>query len=95
MRPDRIKVFVGDARSQPFTVAARTFGRIGAEREIDRMRREEALRSQPEVIARARPFVVRRIIDHRGAHRVELDVSVDGQGIALRVDQAGSEAAFP
>jgi hypothetical protein len=38
---------------------------------------------------------VRRIIDHRGPHRVEFDVSVDGQGIALRVDLVGSEAAFP
>ena len=34
------------------------------------------------------------LLDHRGAHRVEFDIPVGGQQVAIRVDQAGFEAPF-
>jgi hypothetical protein len=37
MRPDGLKVLVGNARFQPFTIAVRSLGGIGTEREIDLM----------------------------------------------------------
>lgn len=35
------------------------------------------------------------LLDHRGTNRVELDIPIRGQQVAIRVDQAGFEASFP
>lgn len=34
-------------------------------------------------------------LDHRGSNRVEFDVAVRGEQVAIRVDQAGLETSFP
>lgn len=34
-------------------------------------------------------------LDHRGTNRVELDIPIRGEQVAVRVDQTGFEASFP
>lgn len=43
----------------------------------------------------AGPVVMLRMLDHRGANGVELDIAVRGKKVVIRVDQAGFEASFP
>lgn len=43
----------------------------------------------------AGPVVMLRLLDHRGANRVEFDIAVCGQEVAIRVDQAGFESSLP
>ena len=89
------EVFVGKTGTKPSAVGVRTLGRIGAERQIDRVRTQERFPAQAKILASTRPGIAFRRIDHGGSYRVELDVSIDGQGVALRVDQARAESAFP
>ena len=43
----------------------------------------------------AGPVVMFGPLDHRGANRVELDIPIRGEQVAVRVDQTGFEASFP
>lgn len=43
----------------------------------------------------ARPVVMFGSLDHRSTHRIELDIPIRGEQVAIRVDQAGLEASFP
>jgi len=56
---------------------------------------EAAIRGHAKVLAGTRPRIPLRRLDHRGAHRVQLDVAIDSQHISFRVDQARLEPAFP
>ena len=43
----------------------------------------------------AGPVVMLRLLDHRGANRIELDIVIGGKKISTRIDQTGLETSFP
>ena len=63
--------------------------------QVDRVRREQGIVLAERVGAIAGLAAMSRVLDHRGAHRVQLDVAHARQQIGLGLDQRRLVAAVP
>jgi len=56
---------------------------------------DQGVRSAQPVVMVARPAIICRVACHARAYRVQLDVAVACQAVAVGVDQRRFETAFP
>ena len=80
---------------QPRAVGIAPFVGSGANSRIERVRRDQWVRCQPQTGVDAAPAIIPCIGRHGGTNRVEFDAAHHGEQIALGFDQAGFEATLP
>lgn len=59
------------------------------------VRRDKRIAAKSQIGVHAGPSVVPRMFNPRSPQRIEFDVEVGGEQVAIVVDEAGFQAAFP
>ena len=92
---DRGQILGGDRLLQSFWIclAAHTVVTPGGNQSI--VWRQHWINKQPEVIVHTRPSAGLRPIDHPCTYRIEVDLTIDGHQLRIRVDEAGPETPLP
>lgn len=94
-QPNVINGFAVQLRPEKTTIPGLPFLLVPPDRQIERVRREMRVGLAKRVVAVAAPAVVCRVIHHRGAHGIELDVALAAEQIGFGLDQRGLVAAVP
>lgn len=64
-------------------------------RQIGRMQRNQRITGFPDMGVHAGPAILLRQRNHRGAHRIQFDISAYHQCVTIKFDQAGLEPILP
>ena len=88
IQPDRSELTGLDTLGDEFAIAPMAFVRAAGQRHEHRMWRHQRIVPSPCVGGVAGPAVVIGVIGHCGADRIQFDVTLAGQEVALAVYQA-------
>src|SRR4029078_7017919 len=77
------------------TISELTIGGIGAEGKIGRVWSKRGIAASVRVARMAGPGEFGGLCDHRCPDRIQLDISMAGENVALAADEARRVAAFP
>jgi hypothetical protein len=94
-RPQRRDEFAVERAAEQRAIGLAARLAAAPERAIDRMLAEQRVGGAVGMRPVTRPAIGARVIDHPGAHRVELDSAAAGEEISLAVDRRGAVAPLP